>query len=122
MGNNFDKNIHIFDYYAFHKRVLECIFISATFFKCLDNILQQIDFYLAISRKEKCCEVRNIISNFVFIIKPKTQINTTRRTLVFTSILKCISGLFITTGNYFTDQYKQTHRIMYKYPAIFPRY
>ena len=42
-------------------RVLECIFVIVTFFKCLDNILQQVNCYLEMSRIEKHCEVRRKI-------------------------------------------------------------
>ena len=55
-----------FDKSSWALRVLECIFVIVTFFKCLDNILQQLNCSLEMTRIEKDCEVRRkiiLISN-----------------------------------------------------------
>ena len=64
-----------FDQSSWALILLECFFIVVTFYKCLDYILQQVHYYLAMTRTEKYLEVRKYHFLFPSSFRSSTMSN-----------------------------------------------
>ena len=82
-------------------RLLKCLITLLAFFKSLDNILGQVDSFLAIWRPHYYSKVNGDTKRLNSKIQ-NFQVITNKRILVFSSVLKLLSGsLIMLIGRYF---------------------